>query len=372
MPEYQLQIKQIVDYPRCRIYRQFIQSLISDRNIRTNGGSGLFYYTVLSSYANFRTSYRRLGSINYTIYPGEWLCRIKELMIWFRTRLPRQAISILKDLQNRHLISYEILGNGSLVKYRIVGWHKNNRILEYNAPCQKDTGFFFLPTYIASEIIGTRRPSEMDIILDLWLNTVYNDEHVQGSEIAPVVYMRNDSNSPLVSYTELAQRYNMSKATVSRYLKKFKELELIDIKSFPGTHGSIISIKNYLSTMFQISDVILNKQEIATALNITIDIPDSVADKASTVSEPNTAAIMRKVIKVLVSQGFSCFECQCFRYKLLKLSDCKGTEILNSLIYRPPIYLLIIYCKETLVAKFELTLYSVNQKEKENEHKKRN
>lgn len=42
MSEYQLELKQIVGYPRCRIYRQFIQTLISDRNIRTNGGSGLF------------------------------------------------------------------------------------------------------------------------------------------------------------------------------------------------------------------------------------------------------------------------------------------------------------------------------------------
>ena len=30
MSEYQLEIKQIVDYPRCRIYRQFVQSLIAD------------------------------------------------------------------------------------------------------------------------------------------------------------------------------------------------------------------------------------------------------------------------------------------------------------------------------------------------------
>ena len=58
MSDYQLEIKQVVDYPRCRIYREFVQTLISDRSIRTNGGSGLFYYTVLCSYANFRTSYR--------------------------------------------------------------------------------------------------------------------------------------------------------------------------------------------------------------------------------------------------------------------------------------------------------------------------
>lgn len=42
MTDYKLEIKQIVDYPKCRIYRKFIQSLISDRSIRTNGRSGLF------------------------------------------------------------------------------------------------------------------------------------------------------------------------------------------------------------------------------------------------------------------------------------------------------------------------------------------
>ena len=36
MPTYQLQIKQIVDYPRCRIYQQFIRFLMEDRSIRVN------------------------------------------------------------------------------------------------------------------------------------------------------------------------------------------------------------------------------------------------------------------------------------------------------------------------------------------------
>ena len=42
MPTYQLQLKQVVDYPRCRIYRQFVRFLMEDRNIRVSGGSGLF------------------------------------------------------------------------------------------------------------------------------------------------------------------------------------------------------------------------------------------------------------------------------------------------------------------------------------------
>ena len=75
MSEYTLEIKQIVDYPRCRIYRQFVQALIADRSIRVSGGSGLFYFVVLCAYANFRTSYKRIDGISYTIYPGEWRSR---------------------------------------------------------------------------------------------------------------------------------------------------------------------------------------------------------------------------------------------------------------------------------------------------------
>ncbi len=91
MPEYQLEIKQIVDYPRCRIYRQFIRALMEDRSIRVSGGSGLFYFVVLSSYANFRTSYRRLDGISYTIYPGEWICCLSEMRSWFRVPFQKQV-----------------------------------------------------------------------------------------------------------------------------------------------------------------------------------------------------------------------------------------------------------------------------------------
>ena len=63
MKNYQLELRQIVDFPRCRIYREFVQDLLTDRSIRTGGCSGLFYFVVLCSYANFRTSYRRIDGI---------------------------------------------------------------------------------------------------------------------------------------------------------------------------------------------------------------------------------------------------------------------------------------------------------------------
>ena len=93
--DYQLEIKQTVDYPRCRIYREFIRTLMEDRNIRTNGSSYLFYYMTLCSYANFRSSYQRLDGISYLVAPGEWICRTSELSGWFRTRFQHQALSIL-------------------------------------------------------------------------------------------------------------------------------------------------------------------------------------------------------------------------------------------------------------------------------------
>lgn len=187
MSEYQLEIKQVVDYPRCRIYRQFIQLLLKEKNIRIGGTSGLFYYTVLCCYANFRTSYKRIDGISYTIRPGEWLCRVSELSEWFRTRFQHQAISILKDLQNRHLITYTLLSRGNLVKFQIKDWQHNNRVLDYNAPCQKESGFFFMPISTANELVGYERCSEMDALLDLWINTIYNDVQVQGSETGPVI-----------------------------------------------------------------------------------------------------------------------------------------------------------------------------------------
>ena len=215
MPEYQLEIKQLVSYPRCRIYREFLQAMIADRGVRTSGHPGLFCYTVLCSYANFRTSYLRLDGISYTVYPGEWICRVGELTQVLRLRFRCQTLDVLDALQERHLIQYSLLGRGNLVKYKIVGWHRHNTVLDYNCPCQKETGFFFLPVTTATELVGTEKCSEMDILLDLWISAVYRDDQVQGSFDGPVVYLRNGTGCPLVSYSELAQRWGTSPCSPS-------------------------------------------------------------------------------------------------------------------------------------------------------------
>lgn len=174
----------------------------------------------------------------YTVYPGEWVCTLGELAEWLRFRTKRRVLDVLEDLQYDHLIEYKLLGRDKLVRYRIKRWKQHNTVLDYNCPCQKDTGFYFIPIPTATDLISVGRCSEMDILLDLWISAIYNDECVQGSFSGPVAYFRNGSGNPLVSYADLAARWGISKATVGRVLKKLSRLGHITLVTFPGRHGT--------------------------------------------------------------------------------------------------------------------------------------
>ena len=372
MPAYQLEIKQVVDYPRCRIYRQFVHRLMADRSIRVSGGSGLFYFTALCSYANFRTSYRRIDGISYTVYPGEWVCTLKELSQWFRTRFQCQALMVLEQLQKQHLISFQTLGRGNVIRYKVRDWSKHNTVLEYNAPCQKDTGFFFLPVSIVTDLVSSGRCSEMDIVLDLWVSAIYNDSQVQGSDLGPVAYFRNGTGNPLVTYSELAARWGLSRATVGRILKKLAGLDYISLMAFPGRHGSVIYLQNYLSTMFEISEVMVDKEEVAMTLNIRLELPDdgetvqnelalehevTVSDELASVSKSHIEIILQKMAEILMAQGISCFGCQLSHYKLYPLSgDCREDLFPRAREQTPIRFGLAVLCGNRQVTSFELTL----------------
>ena len=369
MSDYKLQIKQIVDYPRCRIYRQLMQYLIKDPNIRSGGSSGLFYYMVLCCYANFRTSYKRIDGISYTVYPGEWICRINELKEFLRCKTVKQTIDIMESLQSRHLIKYFILGHGKLIKFKVKNWCKTNRVLDYNAPCQKETGFFFLPISVANELVSSGKCSEMDAVLDLWINTIYNDEQVKGSEIGPIVYIRNGTGNPLLSCEELAKRWGVSKSTASRYINKLKKYDYISTVCFQGTHGSAIYVKRYLSTMFEISDVLIDKQELAMALNIEVTVSDCdveeelpakvrVSKDLDSVSKTAIVTLIEKIGKILSLQGLPCPCCPKIEYKLLPLSECKEKSISQiKSIHKDKIkFLLVVNCSGNEIFRFDITM----------------
>ena len=368
--DYQLEIKQIVDYPRCRIYREFLRSLMEDRDIRTNGSSYLFYYMTLCSYANFRSSYRRIEGISYLVGPGEWVCRTSELAEWFRTRFQHQALAILDYLQKQNYITYTRLGRNGLVKFSISSWKQHNTALDYNYPCLKDVGFFFFPVSAVHELISMGKCSEMDIVLDLWVHTIYNDGQVQGSELGPVVYFRNATGNPLTNFSDLALRWGISKATVSRILNKLQDKGYLSLVSFTGRHGSVIYLCSYLSTMFNVSDVMIDKEEVSMTFKVPVHIPEEsslpeteavkdeqisimdgkgcVSGQSPSVSKPHMKEVVQKVAQILAAQGVPCCECPKTLYKLYPLSDCKETN------YR---YSLEVVCPDgKMPYRFELTL----------------
>lgn len=371
MKEYKLEIKQLVDYPRCRIYRDFIRELIRDKSIHSNGCSYFFCFMVLCSYANFRTSYRRIDGIQYTIYPGEWICKLSELTNWFRLKVQYKTIEMMDYLQKQNYIRFTLHGNKKIIKFKIYDWNKFNTVLEYNAPCQKDTGFFFFPISKANELIHMGKCSELDIVLDLWINTVYNEEQVQGSNVGPVVYFRDCSGDPFVSYAKMANRWNLSKSTVARMLNKFSNLEYITIISSQGKKGSIIYLNNYLSTMFNISDVVIDKDEIAMTLEINIKMTEkaddfvidseqiSVSNKLLCVPDLHIKFIIQKIAKVLAATGVMCCGCPESKYMLYSYhSDCKDRLYLDILCRKT---------QEKMKYSFEIRIWSDEHGGKDNE-----
>lgn len=335
--KYQLELKQLVEYPRCRIYRNFIRTLTGDRSIRTNGNSYLFYFMLLCSYANYRTSHRRLEGVSYTLTVGEWICPLSELQDSFRLRFQHQVLSILQFLEEQHYITYSVLGKNRLIKFSIQNWQKDNTVLGYSYPCKKETGFFFFPISKVHELIGLGKCSEMDILLDMWIHAIYNDTQVTGSDLGPVVYFRNCTGNPLTNYTELAERWGRSRSTVHRILKKLESLNLLTLVPFAGSSGSIIYLKNYLSTMFSISDVMIDKEEVALALSLPVHLPDDettvpepsiseqivIPDDENTIPKPYIKFVIGKVADLLQTQGLPCCQCKQAQYQLSNLSDSR-------------------------------------------------
>lgn len=383
--QYQLKLQQLVTYSRCRIYRNFIRTLAEDTNIRLNGDSYLFYFMVLCSLVNFRTSYIQVDGISYTIAPGEWMIASRDMMKLLRKKTMKSTIEVFERLSDKNLITYIISHKGQYIKFSINNWSKFNTVVEANAPCTKDDGFFFFPYRLVSEFIGSGKCSEMDIVLDLWLNTIYNDSCIPGSDVGPVVYFRNGTRSPLIGYEELGKRWGISKSTAGRIMRKLEEAGYIKMVAFQGKYGTAIYLCNYLSTMFQISDVKIDKEEVVMALNIRVNIPEEkeimeetevmdaekvislacqndenkvseaqirVSKNLRCVPKSHLVKMVQKAAKALYLQGIACCTCTHARYLLSPLSqDCKSKTVNAELL---------IHCPESeIYYRFALTIEPV-------------
>ena len=83
--------------------------------------------------------------------------------------------------------------------------------------------------------------------------------------------------------------------------------------------------------MFQVSDVMIDKEEVAMVLNIKLELSEDekiakqeptaehkvcVSEGLNSVSESHIQVILSKMAKALMAQGISCFGCPKSTYKL--------------------------------------------------------
>ncbi len=314
-----------------------------DKNLKTKGNSYLFFYVILYSYANFRTSYIRIASDHFTVYPGHWICRMSEIQEWFRLKNQKQVLATLDSLTEKGLIAYKLHQNGKIVNFKIKGWKESNLILEYNAPCQKETGFFFFSIANALKLVDDCKCSEADILMDIWLNTILNDLEVKGSHIGPIVYFRGMRESALISNSEMAKCWGVSRTTVYRVLKRLEEMDFIDVIHFTGASGSVIYTKKYMQTMFDVEEVYIDRNDVVTVFETAeriqtgqkssfmvftteelVSANSAGSEKESIGSKWISMQLVQKVREKLIETGFSEFLDKAAVYKLSTLSsDCK-------------------------------------------------
>lgn len=336
--EYILEMKQIVDFPRVRIHRELIQSLLADKTLSMRGTSYLFQFMVLCSYANFRSSRKRIGGQTYCIGPGQWICDLHEMRDWFRLERLKDVVNILDYLGEHKLLSYERLPGTQMIYYKILHWEKFNTVLEYECRCPKNSGFFFFPIKYSKKLIKERRCSELDAIMDMWLNTIYMDERVKGSDLGPVVYFRNESGNPRTCYSDLSKRWGIGKATISRMFKKLQSNGYLTCLNFSGSQGTVIYLNNYLSVMFNICDVPVDKEEVAFTLKLRINLEEKeqihpskrlVPISPKAVPKETVQILVAKMLETLSQSGFTCVDFSRQNTKLYPLSNASGGWILE-------------------------------------------
>ena len=180
------------------------------------------------------------------------------------------------------------------------------------------------------------------MLLDLWINTFFQDPQVPGSELCPVVYFHNEGSLTLVSCAFFAARWNVSKATVHRVLKKFESIGLLTSYHCTGKRGSVLMLRGYLSTMFCMDDASPTAQELGFRMQSdhkedgsTIrQCPLDNTPKPSTetsflaeiVSKPDIPLILENLRNALFASGFRCSACSHALYRLSNLSDCRKGE----------------------------------------------
>lgn len=114
-----------------------------------------------------------------------------------------------------------------------------------------------------------------------------------------------------------------------RIMEKLQQQHLISYRLLDRGKAVKYKIRGW---KFQISDILIDKEEVAMVLNIKLDLPDEsesgmdtptlehevcVSDELLSVSKQHIELVILKMAKTLSAQGIRCFGCPKSKYKLL-------------------------------------------------------
>lgn len=233
-----------------------------------------------------------------------------------------KRIDTVRDLMDRYILLYGQLkwsfstfqSNCGLIRNYILPLLGAIRLQELSPLVVAELYREFLgpPGSNVTDLVSSVKCSEMDILLDLMCSAVYRDERVKGSYSAPVVYFRNGTGGVMVTYEDLCGRWGLSRMAVRRVLLKLERAGFISLRGSPGCPELLIYLTSELATSFQISDILVDKDELP--MKILVQFPVSGDDL------PNIKDMMaERVLQLLDIQGIGCAKCQRCTYELYLL-----------------------------------------------------
>lgn len=170
----------------------------------------------------------------------------------------------LKELAKLELITFDIKNIYSdyfvtvgMVGHKITSEHNRRFQKAEYAAIKNHSGYVMERQNNFDKIINNNNEplSERDIILDLYLNSIYNDDAFELSVNCPLVMFDKNNFTTNYSYRYLAQRWNISLGKVHNVLNKFKKLGYIDFYSVPN-HGTYIFMKAYSKFLWNVESII--------------------------------------------------------------------------------------------------------------------
>lgn len=238
---------QLLSYHLHKVPRKFIFE--TGKTFSNLHSCGLFSYCALltNSCSHFRKTEKTVFA--WLKGPLKYYGKIMGL------KTEKQILQQFEILKAAKLINYRVK-EGEYIVFLLEGTvdtfktYTRKEVIAQYAAIKTHSGYVFVNETNIKELLNNASfYSEADAMVDLWLNTIYNDLNLPISE-NPIVYLDEDREKEWenvnVTTKELSKRWGCSFGRVNKLLKKMVEADFIDVFILPNI-GSVIFNKAYFT-----------------------------------------------------------------------------------------------------------------------------